>query len=512
MRNRKEKIKRYRLESLVNKSFFDGLNLIISPSGKLSSTSVKLLDTFDWRLFKNGLTLKQLNSSFELYSLKSSGVTASDRFRASKRPVFLKDFPEGQLRKELSRHISIRALVPAAEYKEQNTDYSVLNNDDKTVARLEYKIITFGNRKKENFYYLTLRSVRGYDDEFNTLDSHLRDEGLNTTAEDPYLGILMSSGRKPGEYSSKFRLEIDPALSSAEALRQILLHLISTMKANEKGISEDIDIEFLHDFRVAVRRARSALSQIKYVFPEVITLKLKNDFSKIGKMTNRLRDLDVYLLMKGEYINMLPNKLKKGIDPVFSRLEKERVREQRKIKTALSGKVYRSSLEDALKCLETDYTDSESARNSSRLILPLAKKFIWKKYRKIISSGLLIDDSTPDEKLHELRIECKKLRYLLEFFTTLFPSEKMAVLIPQLKKLQDNLGDFNDYFVQQESLGDMLKGLNQKDPEYSDITMSVGGLIAILSSKQNEARKEFNKRFSEFARKENQELYGKLFT
>ena len=58
----------------------------------------------------------------------------------------------------------------------------------------------------------------------------------------------------------------------------------------------------------------------------------------------------------------------------------------------------------------------------------------------------------------------------------------------------------------------MLTGLNQKDPEYSDITMSVGGLIAILSNKQNEVRNEFKKRFSEFARKENQELFGKLFS
>ena len=512
MRNRKEKIKRYGLERPVNKSFFDGLNLNISHSGKLSSPSVKLLDTFDWRLFKNDLILKRQSSRFELYNFKSSRVIATEQFRASRGPLFLGHFPQGPMRKELSKYISIRALIPVAEYKEQNTVYSVLNDDEKTVARLEYKIISFGKGKIDSFYFLALNSLRGYDDEFKTLDSLLGNEGLKAISEDLYLSILNTCDRKPGEYSSKFRLGIDPSVSSAEALRQILLHLISTMKANENGISEDIDIEFLHDFRVAVRRARSALSQIKFVFPEDITLKLKNDFSKIGKMTNRLRDLDVYLLMKGEYINMLPDKLKKGIDPVFSKLEKERAREQRKIKTALSGKVYRSSLEDALKCLETDYTNSESAKNSSQLILPLAKKFIWKKYRKIISSGLLIDDSTPDEKLHELRIECKKLRYLLEFFTTLFPEDKMAVLIPQLKKLQDNLGDFNDYFVQQESLGDMLSGLNQKDPEYSDITMSVGGLIAILSSKQNEVRKEFKKRFSEFARKENQELYGKLFT
>ena len=251
MKNRKEKIKRYGLDGPVDKGFFDSLNLAISPTGKSSSPSVKLLDTFDWRLFKNGLVLKRQSSRFELYSFKSSRVIASGQFRASKGPLFLEDFPEGPVRKELSKYISIRALIPASEYKEQNTVYSVLNDDEKTVSRLEYKIISFGKGEIDSFYYLALNSLRGYDDEFKTLDSLLGNEGLKATSEDPYLGILMTCDRKPGEYSSKFRLKIDPATSSAEALRQILLHLVSTMKANEKGISEDIDIEFLHDFRVA---------------------------------------------------------------------------------------------------------------------------------------------------------------------------------------------------------------------------------------------------------------------
>ena len=511
MRNRNEKIKRYRLSEPLNKDFFGNLNLNITSPEQQSSPLVRLLDTFDWKLFKNGLILKKNKNQFELCSIKKSVILASAILPKTRRTLLLKDIPESELKNKLSKFIGIRALIPVVVFNEQNITYGLLNNDEKTVARLVNKSIAFDNKSKSNLNSLSLHSVRGYDSEFKTIDSVLKKK-LQSTSRNPYQDALMVSGRKPGSYSSKFRLELDPDISTEEALKQILYHLINTMKVNENGIKKDIDIEFLHDFRVAVRRARSALSQIKFVFPADATVKLKNDFSKIGKMTNRLRDLDVYLGKKDEYVNMLPAKLRSGIEPVFQKLEKERAKEQIKIKAALNGKIYRSSLEDALNCLETEYKGDENTKNSGVLILPLAKKYIRKKYNKVIKKGLLINHDTPDKKLHELRIECKKLRYLLEFFSSLFQEKKIALIISQLKKLQDNLGEFNDYYVQQESLGDMLANLNPKNPDFANITISVGGLIAILSSKQILARKEFNNKFSEFAQKENRELYGKLFS
>ena len=87
----------------------------------------------------------------------------------------------------------------------------------------------------------------------------------------------------------------------------------------------------------------------------------------------------------------------------------------------------------------------------------------------------------------------------------------MDIIITQLKILQDNLGDFNDYFVQQNSLGKMLENYSPKDPDFANVSMSIGGLTAILGARQQEVRKEFKKKFSDFVHKENQKLYRKLF-
>ena len=51
------------------------------------------------------------------------------------------------------------------------------------------------------------------------------------------------------------------------ALRTVLLNLLDTLQANVPGTLRDIDTEFLHDLRVAVRRTRSALKLAGDVLP-----------------------------------------------------------------------------------------------------------------------------------------------------------------------------------------------------------------------------------------------------
>ena len=63
----------------------------------------------------------------------------------------------------------------------------------------------------------------------------------------------------------------------------VLLHLLSAMRANEEGTLRDLDTEFLHDFRVAVRRTRSALSQIKDVLPAEIEERYRAEFGWLDR-------------------------------------------------------------------------------------------------------------------------------------------------------------------------------------------------------------------------------------
>ena len=128
----------------------------------------------------------------------------------------------------------------------------------------------------------------------------------------------------PGDYSSKLNLSLNHEASGREATCDILKRLQDVRHQNEAGIRADWDTEFLHDFRVAIRRTRSALSQIKGVLPEDAVAHFKDEFRQLGRSTNRLRDLDVYLLEEETYRAMLPQSLQPGLDAVFSRLKSER--------------------------------------------------------------------------------------------------------------------------------------------------------------------------------------------
>ena len=66
-----------------------------------------------------------------------------------------------------------------------------------------------------------------------------------------------ASASRPGDYTSKLKLRLDPASTALDAVVTVLRALLATMLVNEPGTRADVDSEFLHDYRVAVRRSRA---------------------------------------------------------------------------------------------------------------------------------------------------------------------------------------------------------------------------------------------------------------
>ena len=94
------------------------------------------------------------------------------------------------------------------------------------------------------------------------------------------------------------------------------------MRANEAGVRAALDTEFLHDYRVAVRRTRSALSQLKGVFDPSRLAPFRKEFAWLGEVTGPLRDLDVYLLTLPDYRSELPVASRHDLDPLEQLLMK----------------------------------------------------------------------------------------------------------------------------------------------------------------------------------------------
>jgi CHAD domain-containing protein len=145
-----------------------------------------------------------------------------------------------------------------------------------------------------------------------------------------------------------------------------------------------------------------------------------------------------------------------------------------------------------------------------RPIGDVAAERIAKVYRRMVRMGRAIDDDTEPEALHELRKKGKELRYLLEFFSSLFPAEVIKPMVGSLKSLQDVLGRFQDRDVQMQllrSLGDDVATLPGGPPAL----MAMGVAIEHLRADQQRARTEFATRFEAFSTDEQRALVRATF-
>ena len=472
-----------------------------------------ICDTFDWRLFNNSLVLYASANRLFLRKLAEDDILHSAEITSL--PAFIWDFPDGELKKQLAPIIKMRALLRLVEVQSRSVPYRILNADQKTVARVTYEEFRPWRRKNKPplLTQLGLKPVKGYPKYMRPLVKQFQEAGLKiNNMEEVYFKALEVVNKKPGDYSAKPNIQLDPQMRSDQATKVILRFLLRVMRINEAHIDKDLDTEFLHDFRVAIRRTRSALSQIKYVLPAKTSDRFKKDFAFVGKLTNELRDLDVYLLNKDKYKAMLPSILRDDIDPLFDYLGKKRAKALQNVTRGLKAKKYAKIMEDWEAFLNTPQRDSATASNATLPVIDLARSRIHKKYRNVIKVGSRLLENTEDEMLHVLRIHCKKLRYLMEFFSSLFSRKKIRRLIEQLKKLQDNLGDFNDLRVQREYLLNIIEELPMAQRQSRKHLAAIGSLIGSLDNEKKAVKDAFAKTFTEFASPANQELFRELFT
>jgi CHAD domain-containing protein len=313
-------------------------------------------------------------------------------------------------------------------------------------------------------------------------------------------------------YTSKLKFNLDPQMRSDEAARTILQFLCGVMRHNEEGIRQDSDAEHLHDYRVAVRRTRSALGQIKGVFPQETTLRYKEDFALVGRWTNDLRDMDVYLSAEESYRSMLPQALQDDIGPLFDLLRQKRGEAQIIVVEGLDSEEYAALMAKWEAFLAEPSTDDPTAPNAGLPIVDLACARIYKRYRRVVKTGRRLLEGATDDELHALRVECKKLRYLMEFFASLFPRKKIKYLIKQLKRLQRNLGNFNDFRIQQAHLFSVAADWPHEDAKSGQVLLAIGSLIGTLEIKKVAERSVFDRTFIDFASPANNALFKELFS
>ncbi len=471
-------------------------------------------DSFDWRLWKKGKIILKKTNEFHLLNAYNGSTETKLKTDSVTAYSFWWNFPASPLQESIKDILNNRALFDRLAFTLQTKTYKLLNEDQKTVMFLYHHQATVDIPEDQNapLQFFELEALRGYEREIKQAEQillPLSSKGRNHY--DFYLKLFIRLGLAPGDYNSKLQFSFTADYTTRQASREILQDLTDILLDNELGIIRDVDTEFLHDFRVAVRRMRTLLSECKNALDRDHIQKYRKTFSDIQTRTGTLRDMDVYLLEKELIAVKLPANLQEHLQPFFEYLQEKRHKEWRKFVTYLKGKSYLNFITSWRRFLEEELAETPPSLASQEQVKKFANRHIRKRYKNIRTWGLEIRKNSPDEKYHALRKECKKLRYLLEFFKHLYPEKKIRQYINHLKKIQDKLGLFNDRSVQQNYLKEYLHLENTREKRSPLTYSAIGALMEALYIEQQEVRNDFHKSFTTFIKPGKEELFHKLF-
>ena len=410
----------------------------------------------------------------------------------------------------------IRRLLPRAHLRWEARAAAILNEDQKTVARLRVRTGDASAPSSSKLQpvppTLELLPLKGYQKEAQAVRSFLwRSFGLRPSRKGGMALALAVLGQDPGHDPSAPEILLQPELEGGVAARLIHEALLSSILENQGGLIQDLDSEYLHDFRVGIRRTRAALGQIRGVFPLKKVAHFSQEFRWLGGRTGPTRDMDVYLLKIPGYQASLPGGVKDQLEPLVRFLEHKKRVEHRRLVRTLGTKRYRDLLKDWEAFLNEADPGEEQLPDAHGPIIQIASERIWRIYQRVLKGGMAAGVDAPAEALHRLRIEGKRLRYVLAFFQSLFPPNQLRPLLRELKRLQDTLGDFNDLHVQQLALRRFADEMLKTRAGPPETLMAMGRLMGQLEAQQEVERGSFHERFTEFAHPRNVKRFRRLF-
>jgi CHAD domain-containing protein len=465
------------------------------------------IDTFDWRLYNAGLVLEHQRRGGE------SALVLSDRDgqRVARVPVgdraeaAVDELPEGPIRDQISTLAGPRALFARATVDGPVTLLSALDGEEKTVARVAVEgplTVEGGDALPPR---VRVETLRGYPKEARTAAKRLAGlRGLATADDSLFEAACAVSGLRPGVYRSKPDVDIDPTLPANEAFAILLGELLDIARVNVDGTLRQLDTEFLHDLRVAVRRGRAALKMAKGVFDEPARSRHAAELKWIGDITTPSRDLDVYLLGFDEMVE-------RALDPDAVRpFHTLLVRKCRKAHTALNRALRSQRFGRLLEDWPGDLAAADQlGPEADRPIADVATDRLRRAWRRVHKRGSAITDASPAESLHDLRKRCKELRYLLELFAGLYTKSAHKEVVGELKQLQDNLGAFQDAEAQRFLILEYAEELAEAGVPAATL-IAMGRLDEHFERRQSAARAEFAERWSRFDRRHNERVFTRM--
>lgn len=242
-------------------------------------------------------------------------------------------------------------------------------------------------------------------------------------------------------------LTLDRGADLAAAFAAIAASCIRQYRLNESILLDHYQVKALHQARVAIRRLRSALAIFKHVVGGDTRDRFNGGLRELAQSLGEARDLDILAEQAGP-------------GPMIATIEAARDQARAAAIARLEAAQTRALLLDLSEWIACGAWRADPATAELRATpLPdFAAAALDRMRRKIAKHGRGLDAINAEAR-HQVRKDAKRLRYGVEFFASLYASDRAAKrgrkFRKALEKLLDALGGLNDREAAQFRLGDL---------------------------------------------------------
>jgi|KBSMisStandDraft_5_1062788.scaffolds.fasta_scaffold05764_2 inorganic triphosphatase YgiF len=252
--------------------------------------------------------------------------------------------------------------------------------------------------------------------------------------------------RTPAKPLKSRRSLVAAGMRTNDVFRTLILGCLAHYTANQRGMLEGGDPEYLHQMRVALRRLRSVFSTFSPLFPAAVIAPLVEETRWLARILGVTRDWDVF------GTETLPPVVARhaghaGLAAVVQAAERKRAGANRRARRAVAsvrgqGLLLKFGAWTAAEAWLAALTDEQRA-DLNRPADEFARETLAAALKRVRKRGRKFAHLAPPD-LHRLRISAKKLRYATEFFAPLFDEKTARDYRGALARLQDALGSYND--------------------------------------------------------------------
>lgn len=455
------------------------------------------LDTADRRLARSGLTLGAAvrPGPGPVTVTLTDGRGDHAQAEATTMPRHHRDLPLG-MRDRLAV-ITPRVLLPMLTIHADQSIAELRNRDGKVVARATVlRDVVDASGAVLAPLLVELRALAGYEPAATPSVRALSGLASSTHPGTALACAVHLAGITLDTDLHPRRVRLDPAAPAIDGFRTVLAELATTIRANRAGAAEDLDIEFLHDLRIATRRTRTVLAHARQALPPDVLDRARTDFAWLGAATGPARDLDVALVEWDADMHTFDDGVGAALAPLRERLLLLREDAHRDLADQLTSPRFDTMLDDWTEWLERPAHAADLPDGAGKPLGVLIGRRVQRAFAKVIQEGRLIGSASPPEQLHALRKDAKKLRYLFDCFGGLMNASALRPVSRPLKGLLTTLGEHQDSEVRTVQLARLHAGAADV-PE-----PALAAFAVLLDGRRQAARDEFEHRFRAFDRRQ----------